>query len=84
MDSEDYIVVGSSHAYRICSALNSLGESVHCLASSFFRLNAEKMKSTLPPRSRRQGWEFAHSLIAHLLIRSFAHLLILFKSNERL
>ena len=35
MDSEDYIVVGSSHAYRICSALNSLGESVNCLASSF-------------------------------------------------
>ena len=43
-------------------------------------------------KGQDQGWEFAHLLIAHSLIRSFAHslirwfvdLLVLLKSNDRL
>ena len=40
-------------------------------------------KHTLPTIIWIQGWEFAHSLIAHSLIHSFAHSLILLKKNER-
>ena len=46
MATDDYIVVGSSHAFRISSALTTLGEKVLCLASPYWRLNAENVEST--------------------------------------
>ena len=44
--SEDFILVGSSHAYRISSALSAAEEKVLCLASPFWRLNVENVEST--------------------------------------
>ena len=41
-----YIIVGSSHAFRLAAALNCLGEHVTCLASPFWRLNAENVAAT--------------------------------------
>ena len=38
--------MGSSHAYRISSALSSAGEKVLCLASPFWRLNVENVELT--------------------------------------
>ena len=45
--SDSFIIVGSSHAYRLSAALTSLGESVTCLASLFWKLNGENVNNTI-------------------------------------
>ena len=45
-DLDDYIVIGSSHAHRLASALKELGESVQSLASPSWRLNEENVAET--------------------------------------
>ena len=42
----DYIIVGSSHAYRLAAALTQQGKSVTCLASPSWRLTGENIAST--------------------------------------
>ena len=41
-----YIIVGSSHVYRLAAALTQQGESVTCLASPFWRLTGENVATT--------------------------------------
>ena len=43
---QSYILVGSSHAYRMSAAFTNLGEATTCLASPFWRLNAENVATT--------------------------------------
>ena len=43
---DSFIIVGSSDAFCLAAALNSLGEQVTCLASPFWRLNAENVAIT--------------------------------------
>ena len=43
---DDFILVGSSHAYRLGSALSTVGEKVLCLASPSWRLNADNVSAT--------------------------------------
>ena len=42
----DYIIVGSSHTYRLAAALTQQGESVTCLAGPSWRLTGENIAST--------------------------------------
>ena len=46
LPEDAYIVVGSSHAFRLAAALNALGEHVTCLARPSWRLNAENVAAT--------------------------------------
>ena len=44
--SDSFIVVGSSHAFRLAGALNSLGETVNCLATPFWKLVNDSIETT--------------------------------------
>ena len=46
VDQVDFIMIGSSHAHRLASALKELGENVHSLASPSWRLNEENVTGT--------------------------------------
>ena len=46
VDHDNFIVVGSSHAYRLANALKEAGETVNCLASPFWRLTEENVTNT--------------------------------------
>ena len=44
---DSVIIVGSSHVFRLAAAFNSLGESVNCLASPFWKLNVDNISTTI-------------------------------------
>ena len=46
-NADSIIIVGSSHAFRLAAAFNSLGESVNCLASPFWKLDSDNIDSTV-------------------------------------
>ena len=46
MDHDDFIVVGSSHTYRLANAMKEAGETVNCLASPFWRPTVENITNT--------------------------------------
>ena len=45
--ADSIIIVGSSHAFRLAAAFNSLGESVNCLASPFWKLVSDNIDTTV-------------------------------------
>ena len=45
-ECDNFIVIGSSHAYRLVAAQKEAGESVHSLASPFWRLTEDNVNTT--------------------------------------
>ena len=48
-ETVDFVMVGSSHAHRICAALSVAGERALCLASPSWRLTAENVAALVKP-----------------------------------
>ena len=62
----EIIVIGSSHASRIATALSSQGEQVKCLASPFWRLKEEDVKTTVEALEKEVGYSSDATIIYHI------------------
>ena len=67
---EGFILMGSSHAFRLAAALNSHGEHVRCLASPFWKLNGENLASTCKAVEKETALNSGATIIYHLFDNS--------------